>query len=98
MNREWHFDDVVHEFRQEILLDLRVRVERRVGVDLDEVRAQIVVKQEVKAEELEAAELAIQLVLDHFEYQAHNLLDFLVHLGWILILWLDFSHLDNAID
>ncbi len=98
MNREWHFDDIVDKFRQEIFLDLRVSVDCRIGVDLNEIWIKIVVQQEVKAEELEAAELAIQLIFDHLEYQAHYFLDFLVHLGWILIFRLDFSHLDNVID
>ena len=58
-----NFDDVGDKMRNHFLLHGRIRKDSWVGVDLNQNRIELVIEHEVKAEDLEAAELAVKLVL-----------------------------------
>ena len=63
MERRGDLDDVGDKMRNYFLLHNRIRKDGRVSVDLNQNRIELVIEHEVKAEDLEAAELAVELVL-----------------------------------
>lgn len=57
-------DCIIHQLWKHVLLDLGVSEDGWVGVDFNQIGIQVFVEQEVKAEQLEASEFLLELVLD----------------------------------